>query len=192
MTDKTTTQNLTRTTQSDDPKQMAAYLKSLATEADQRMRSHFYDLGRSQYRPLAVIRRTVPFSLDIFGASTRVGFDTVDVDTAGLVDLSAFDYGITLRETGFWACGGYIVLTSFGNANADVYLTLSGVEGSNVTRDGGHGGTGVVPVSVFGHGQVTVPNTTVVSMTFGFTGSSSTFVTTVQAAHLWAYKVRDL
>lgn len=192
MTDKTTTQNLTRTTATDDPKQVAAYLKALATEADQRMRAQWYDLGRSQRRPLAVVRKTQPLTLDINVTNPRVSYDRVDVDTAGQVDLAKVDYGILLTETGFWVAGGYLQCSGFGAADADIWLNLSGVEASNVTRDGGTAGTGIIGVSAHGYEQITVPNTTYVSMTFTWSGSSVTSTTTIQAAHLWAYKVRDL
>lgn len=187
MTDKTATQNLTRTTATDDPKQVAAYLRTLAMEADQRMRSHFYDLGRSQRRPFAAVRVSTPFDYDYTVSNNIINYDTVEEDTAGLVDLSASPQVITLTETGFWAVGGYLETTGFGLANADVWMELSGGF-YNVVRDGD---ADFLPVSVFGIRSVTVPNTSLISQILN-SGSSSTSITTVRAARMWAYKVRDL
>lgn len=187
MTDKTTTQNLTRTTSTDDPKLMAGYLATLAKEIDQRMRAHYYDLGRSQYRPCVVISKTIAEVVDTgVSGSSFVRYDTVDVDTGGMADFSVSNLGFTLSEFGWWAVGGYLQNTGFGAVNSDVMLEISQA-GYNTVRDGGHA---FDPVSLSGIIQVTSP-TSIVSQMLN-TGSSTTLVTTVQAAQLWAYKVRDL
>src|SRR5512147_215599 len=130
MTDKTTTQNLTRTTAGDDPKRMADYLQALATDADQRMAAQFYDLQRSVEPPFACLRLTTPVQVDANvidpGApfTGSIPFDTVDGDTAGLVDLSASPYVINLTETGWWWCGGYAFASGFGGSPADMAVTV--------------------------------------------------------------------
>lgn len=186
MTDKTATQNLTRTTATDDPKQMAGYLGTLAREVDQRMRSHFYDIGRSQVRPFAQLSLATPITVD-WTSYSYLSYDTVDVDTAGLVDLSVTASRILLKETGYWMTGGYLQTTGVSAANADIWMGIGG--GYNVVRDGA---VGMAPVTVTKLVRVTAPNTTYVLGQMLNSGSSGSNFTTIQASQLWAYKVRDL
>lgn len=190
MTDKTATQNLTRTTSTDDPKQMATYLATLASEVDLRMAAHYYDLGRSQRPPFAVVRRLVESAFDIT-SSGRVGFDTVEEDTAGLVDLSVSDLVINLRQTGWWMFGGYIHCTGFGSAASDTSINVlaAGVNAVNAVRDAA---IGLAAVSVSSLTQVTTPNVSTCTMSISFAGASTSNVTTLRFAEMWAYKVRDL
>lgn len=188
VTDKTLTQNLTRTTATDDPKQMAGYLGTLAREVDQRMRAHFYDLSRSQRRPFAVLRKSVPEIVDTsLVTNASIHYDTVDVDTGGMIDLSVSDITINLRETGWYCLGGYLHTTGFGAVNTDVWMAVDG--GYNAVRDGG---LAFSPVSVSYITQVTAPDVTTIGSQMLWSGSSSTSSTTILSAQMWAYKVRDL
>jgi hypothetical protein len=185
VTDKTSTQNLTRTT--DDPKQMAGYLGTLAREVDQRMRAHYYDLSRSQRRPFAVLRKTVPEIIDTSLVSdASIHYDTVDVDTGGMIDLSVSDITINLREPGWYCLGGYLLCTGFGAVNTDVWMAVNG--GYNAVRDGG---LAFSPVTVSYLTQITAPDQNIGSQML-WSGSSTTSSTTILSAQMWAYKVRDL
>ncbi len=186
MTDKTTTQNLTRTTPTDDPKQVAGYLGTLAREVDQRVRSHFYDLGRSQRRPFALISLASPLTVD-WTSYSYVQYDTVEEDTAGLVDLSVSASRIFLKETGYWMVGGYLQTTGVSAANADIWMGVSG--SYNSVRDGL---IGMAPVTVVRTTRVTTPNSSYITGQMLNSGSSGSNFTTIQASQLWAYKVRDL
>lgn len=200
MTDKTATQNLTRTQAGDDPRQMATYLQTLATEADQRMTAHLRDLARALDPPMAVLRLNVPIQLDanvtLPGSPYQGGvpFDTVDLDTGGMVDLSASQFTITLTEPGWWHVGGYALLNGFspGSSSSDVMANIRANFStfSDPRHDGqygffGSGSSGVTQVlSVAGAGPV--------AMVVTWSGASSTSVTTIQYAELWAVKDRDL
>lgn len=200
MTDKTATQNLTRTTASDDPKQMAAYLKQLATDADQRMAAHFFDLNRSVTPPFAVLRLYTPVQVDALviapGAPSpgSVPFDTVEIDTAGLVDLSANAYQIALTETGWWWVGGYAFINGFGtstNADSGVIVRANGAVVPDLRHDGllgffGAGASGPVTRIT----DVTTARPACLTVTWN--GGSTTSITTVNFAELWVCKVRDL
>ena len=195
MTDKTATQNLTRTTATDDPRQMAAYLKALATDADQRMTAHFHDLGRSQTPPFAVVRLNTPTVVDTTISNPWNGtipFDTVEIDTNGMVDLSASAYQINLNDTGFWWVGGYALLDGLGSSNADtgVLVRANGDSGGDPRHNGlfGNMGSGTsLPVRVANLATVTPAFLTVYNA-----GSTTRNTTTVTFAELWACKVRDL
>lgn len=198
MTDKTATQNLTRTQSTDDPKQVQAYLETLATEIDQRMAAHFHDLGRSVRPPFCVARLTNPTVVDSAvvapGASFTgsVPFDTVEIDTAGMIDLSANAYTITPPEPGYYWCGGYALTNGFGSNAADVYATVQagGRRFNDPRHDAlngfiGSGGDGMALYT-------TVPAALPPSLTVGYTGSFVTTTTTVFFAELWCMKMRDL
>lgn len=195
MTDKTLTQNLTRTTQYDDPRQMAAYLKTLATEADQRMASHYRDLARSQTPPFAVARLNTPtvFDLNISNPwNGTIAFDTVDIDTGGIIDLSVDASALNLTETGWWWLGGYAILDGFGSVNADfgVYVRGNGDASLDARHNGGAGfvGSGMsYPVRVS-----TLTTVRPAYLTLASAGSSSRTTSTVNFAEMWALKVRDL
>lgn len=186
MTDKTATQNLTRTTSGDDPREMATYLKTLATETDLRMAAQFYDLGRAQSPPLAALRITSPVVYD-GGQAPPIVWDTVVEDTSGLVDLSSDPTLIVPNEPGWWAFGGYVQTTGFGSANSDTTLSIGGA--TNSTRDGG---LGLSCPNVAGMFQVTTPGVLFLSSYVSWTGSSTSSLTTIYYGEMWCYKVRDL
>lgn len=198
MTDKTATQNLTRTQATDDPRQVAAYLKQLATEADQRMTAHFFDLGRSVTPPFAVARMTTPRVIDSSatppggGYVGQIPFDTVEIDTAGMLDLSADPYTIVLPETGYYMLGGYAFGNGFGAASADFYATVhaNSFNFNDPRHDGSSGFIGSSPNSLIR--VPTLPVARPPALTVGFTGSSAGPTTTVNFAELWVIKVRDL
>lgn len=203
MTDKTATQNLTRTTATDDPRKMATYLQTLATEADRRMAAHFRDLDRLTNPPLAVLRLTAPTQIDVVTASPEkpspdaVPFDSVEIDTAGQVDLSVSRYVINFTETGWWWVGGYAYFTDFfpgSNADPTVRVQANGSSGPNFydPRHAAGGGS-----YVGAGGSMSVRITDVAASLPAFlhifnNGSSTTNLTTVAFAELWALKVRDL
>lgn len=189
MTDKTSTQNLTRTTATDDPKKMASYLKTLATETDQRMHSQRYHLGRSQRPPFAFLRRSAAMLYDKDAYPSNVPFDIVGEDTAGMVDLSVDPSGIYFRSTGWYQLGAYVLLSGFGSPNADVTIYI-GNEGEAAARDQGSGAVGV---SVSTLQQVSsLAADPAIRLVISSLGSSTTSVTTLYYAQMYAYKVRDL
>lgn len=194
MTDKTATQNLTRTVASDDPRQMAAYLKSLATDADLRMAAHFRDLARSQGPPFACLQVLNPVSVDQTLAAGpwtgTVPFDTVAADTAGMVDLSVSVYQINFVETGWWWVGMYLLCDGFGSS-ADVYGQLSA--NGDAQRDARHD---ALIGNIGCHTSFPVRVTSLITATPVFlsmaSSSSTRNTTTISYAEMFACKLRDL
>jgi hypothetical protein len=190
VTDKTATQNLTRTTVTDDPKQMNTYLETLAKEVDRRAAAHVYDLGRSSRPPFAIVRQNVETIYDTTG-SPSIPWDTVEEDTAGLVDLSVSDTVINLRQAGYWCVGAYVHTTGFGSAASDTSLHLLAGSESTVgaVRDQA---IGLAAVSVDLMVKITVPNLYFARAYIDFAGASLANTTFLRFAEMWAYKVRDL
>lgn len=197
MTDKTATQNLTRTQGSDDPRQVAAYLQQLAIDIDLRMASQFFDLNRSINPPFCCARMTIAQQIDSTvtppGGSYvgQVPFDTAEIDTAGMIDLSADPYTIVLPEPGYYWLGGYALANGFGAAAADFYATVhaNSFNFNDPRHDASSGLIGSSPNSVIR--VPTVPAARPPALTVGFTGSGGP-ATTVFFAELWVMKVRDL
>jgi hypothetical protein len=190
LTDKTITQNLTRTTATDDPKQMHSYLGTLAEEVDRRVNAHRYDLRRVQNRPFAVLRS---YGTQVYDAvaSSAIPFNAVEEDTADLVDLSVSNTLINLRTTGWWCVGSYVQCTGFGAANSDVVLHLNAGPGGilGIVRDQA---IGLAALSVHTMVEITVPDTYTARTWVDWSGSSVANTTFLQFAEMWAYKVRDL
>jgi hypothetical protein len=123
-----------------------------------------------------------------------VPFDTVEIDTAGLADLSANAYGIFLNQTGYWWIGGYGRISGFlpGGSNSDIFASAQATGGvfldprhDNSSLSIGTGETGPLLVS-------TLTTPVQVALKVGFNGASTTSLTNVLQAELWALKVRDL
>lgn len=194
MTDKTSTQNLTRTRSDDDPKKMDQYLGALAGEVDQRIAGQYRNLARSQRPPAAMIEIRTPVIQSPGGPGTLI-YDTVAFDTAGLVDLSQDARVIKLASPGYWCIGAYVRCTGWTNASqsgvslwlqfggsntitnfhdiiglGDVGCSWSAIESTDATGTLEEAACGVTNVGTF-----TPPTTT-----------------TILYAALWAYKIRDL
>lgn len=195
MTDKTATQNLTRTQATDDPRKMALYLKTLATETDQRMTSQYGELARAQVPPAAIVRTLNPLAFRSDDVQPNITFDTVALDTAGLVDLETNPQVISLASPGYWMVGAYIATTGWPPASGDLLLFLfSG--GSSRTAGFHDGNLGFVGGSVSVLEQVTASAVTTKKAALGalFTGTmpGGSEGSQVLYAELWAFKVRDL
>jgi hypothetical protein len=200
MVNTTATQNIRKPESTDDPKQLAAYFLQTATDMDRRMAAHFYDLDRAVNPPFAVVRLSAPITVDANVMATgapyfgTVPFDTIDADTNGMADLSVNAYQISLNETGYWWIGGYARLSGFvpGASNSDVIATarVAGSTFQDARHDDGSvnpgsGLSGMVPV-------LTLATPVYAALTVEWAGASTTSVTTVFQAELWALKVRDL
>jgi hypothetical protein len=193
MTDKTATQNLTRTVASDDPRKMATYLQSLAQDVDLRMASHFRDLARSKNPPFAVLQLNTPAIVDRTSAAGpgtgSVPFDTAPVDNADLTDMSASAYQIVLTQTGFWLVGAYLLCDGFG-AGADLSMTLHAGDAEHDTRHDNittnQGLHVLLPVRVNSLLSIT-PTYVTLDAT-----STARNTSTVSYAEMFACKVRDL
>lgn len=194
MTDKTATQNLTRTQATDDPRKMASYLATLASEVDQRMAAQYRAIGRSQVPPAALVRMTEPRAFRSDDVLPNVPFDTVEFDTAGLVDLATQPYGIPLLSEGYWEVGGYAACTGWPTGAGEMVLRLFYGGGStNVAfHDGGlsfvSGSASVLSVT----SSIASAATAAIGVDFLGTLPGGAEGSTLLFAELWAYKVRDL
>lgn len=188
MTDKTATQNLTRTTGSDSLDQFSVYLTTLRDEVDARMTAHFYDLSRSQVPPLARISLRTPYTAANDG-NARMVYDTVDVDTDGMADLSVDARSLTFNTPGYYAVGTYVLVTpGSGPATSQWTVAVVGVGGGGRSVNDAQGSQiGLSSASML---QVTAPGTTVQTQRSAFGSAWPQW--TFNFATLWAYKVRDL
>lgn len=192
MTDKTATQNLTRTQITDNPRKMALYLQTLATETDLRMTAQRANLARSKGFPAAMLEISTPV-VQAPGGPGTMRYDRVAFDTAGLADLSVDSRLINLGATGYWCIGAYVLCSGFsGGAPGAVGLWL-GHGGSSTIVNYHDGGAGAVGCSYSVIEQTGTANSEIASCgltNIGTFGPSP--VTTIFRALLWAYKIRDL
>lgn len=188
MTDKTATQNLTRAQASDDHKQLPVYLEILRDEVDARMTAHFYDLSRSQVPPLCRLSLGTPYSTSSDG-NVRMAYDTVDVDTDDMADLSRDNRSIRLNSPGYYSIGAYVVVSP-GSGPPTSAFTVGLAGAQNAGRQANDVGLVQLSISVGSFLQVTAPGVTFQTRrsAFGSTYAAWTFV----AARMYAYKVRDL
>jgi hypothetical protein len=157
------------------------------------MSTQFYNLQRSKRRPFAVLQLNTEILYDANVDPDEVIFDTIGEDTAGLADLSVDPRIITLTTAGWWAVGGYVHTTGFGAANSDTQVIVSPGGGSYFTA--GSTRDGAIALAAIGAStlvKMTTPNLYTVRMDISWTGSSTSSVTTLRYAEMWAFKVRDL
>lgn len=192
----TATQKLTYPVNTDLLKDQWSYQRTLAQQVEGRFVNHYYDLGRSQVPPLAVVDLTIPASYPVQGSFTPgnelLDFDTVQVDTANLVDLSANPNVINLTTPGYWSVGGYAfeIGTTCSAGSVILYVSGTGFTGQNFqnsARDVGVAGFNAQAVSY----DVQITSTGTVFAYIGINGTCNN-TTSVQNARMWAYWVRDL
>lgn len=193
MTDKTATQNLTRTQSTDDPRKVATYLETLAVEVDQRMAAQYSEIGRAQVPPAAIVRMLSPYAIRSDNVQPNVVFDTVELDTAGLVDLAVNPKVINLSSPGYWMVGGYIETIGWVGATGNVLLYV--VSGGSSRTAGFHDANlSFVSGAVSVIESTNYPLTEQAALGVLFTGTIPGGAEGSQLlyAEMWAYKVRDL
>lgn len=192
MTDTTVTQGLLRTTPTDNPRQMATYLRTLAEQVDRRMATHAYNQRRLRRRPFANLQVNTEIVYDANAIPNVVQFDTIAEDTAGLADLSVDPHIINLATAGWWMVGGYAHTTGFGVSASDTMITINAGGGqfiSGAVRDAAIA-LAAVPASFLV--RVPTPNVNQVKMSVSWLGGSAASTTFLRYAEMWAWKVRDL
>jgi len=195
MSGTTVTQGLTFPTGTDKLKDIPTWLKTLATQLDGKLQSHYLDLARTEVPPFALLNNATPASYTVTGGSSGsniLRFESVLVDTASMVDLTADNRVFNLTKPGHWCVGCYaringpggtsgvrlMLNTDFGNTwgnvahhdttNTFVWLSASAIFYTTLATD-----KFFVQISQFGTG---IPGTAL----------------TVDRALAWAYWVRDL
>lgn len=197
----TATQKLTYPTSGDNLKDQAAYLETLAKQLDARSQANANLLASQLDRAFAVIDCTIPNTISTT-AGTAIKFDSVVLDTAGLVDLSADQRIITL-PTGYWLLGGYVDFlgTQGGGSNCTtgaIKLLLNCDNGnpinfSQFAKDVGSAGLHTY-IQCSGLAQVTnpaLPGKVYLTADVAY-GTGCLFTMTANTARMWAFKVREL
>lgn len=193
MTDTTATQGLLRTQLTDDHKKMDVYLGTLARQVDQRISTQLFNQRRARLRPFAILEVGTEVLYDSNAVPNEIVFDTIGEDTDGMADLSVNPSVISLTSPGFWAVGGYVHTTGFGAAASDTQMNI------NVSGGGGFTAGSVrdqaialAATSASFLLRMATPNAFKVFADITWNGASTSSVTTLRYAQLWAYKVRDL
>lgn len=197
----TATQKLTYPVSTDVLKEQAQYLETLARQVDTRMQAGAVALAGQLNRPFAIVDCTVLHTVSATSSASLVQFDSVVVDTAGLVDFSADRRVINFNSTGYWLVGGYVdfVGTPGGSNCATIGSLVLELNCDNTNPDRWSNyvkdhNTGHSYVHVSGLAQSTdVTNLGRVYMdAFISAGTSCTNILNVSTARMWAFKVRDL
>lgn len=198
----TGTQNLTIPTSTDNIEDQWLYHSQMAAQMEQRFNSHDADALRVNPRPLAIIDCTVSrdYPLNTLSQFDRtVLFDTVMVDTAGMVDLVSQPYAITPQETGEYHYSAYVKILPSGCAGPGAVSMFIAAQGTG-TLDGNLSGsfsvevgvTGSTSVNASGDVRVTALGSSIGFCQFSFLGSSCAQTFTTVYGRLCVYKVRDL
>lgn len=207
----TATQNLTYPTGSDFVRDHSAWVETLGRQIDARLTSHDVDAARyGDGRPLCRLKTSGTQTVTP-GAANRldqmVKFDTVDVDTDGIANLDAINWGVILNTAGYYRYGFYVSLLTTG--------CVTGTGFAQFSINSGLPASIPAPAPTFiGGGRITTaPDNqtgfscngcssgiaradTPPALVGGvvpsiYAGTTCATVLTVLTARLWVYKIRD-
>ncbi len=193
----TATQGLTYPLNTDLLREQHVHHRVLAEQLELRFGFHTADLERTRMRPGAIIRATATQTLNLTSGNSddrMVKFDTVEVDTAGFVDLSRdARYIDTSSIPGWYHIGGYVVSGPVGGSNQYQITVVNGesMTGEEYAKDSG---TSLAPgignsVGVFDRRPA---GSEPVSLQVNHAGTSVLGTATIYTAMLWAYWESDL
>lgn len=201
----TATQKLTYPVSTDLLKEQAQYLETLARQIDARASSHAASIASQTNRPFAILDATVqrqyPTSVNAVPDSAGFfDFDSVVVDTAGLVDLTASTKSISLNSTGTWVIGCYAAFTGLpgGSSCASLGSLTVNFHCDNGTPQtwGGYVkdfNTVFSYVHVSGLTRITSAGSPgLVYMDVDNAGTGCNTLINVLKARMWAFKAREL
>ncbi len=198
MTGTTATQGLTYPTSGDLLRDQGKYIDILANQLETRFNLHDLDLDRSQIPPLALLQLNTPVVVDLSTGSKPVPFDTVVVDTAGMVDLNTDNSTVFMRQKGYWNLGAYVATNGTNCTNGSLLLSGNLVNFSMTLANFGNwvhdGVTGFLAVHSSGDGQLASSTPEGFFVTINApTGTCPTpNNVTINFACMWAYWTRDL
>jgi hypothetical protein len=205
MSGTTATQKLTYPTSGDILKQQAQYIETLAKQVDARSGSTADAAAAQLDRPFAVldatIQRTNPTSVTAAPARAAfVVFDSVVIDTAALVDLTADSTVISLTSPGTWLVGAYVDYVGIpgGSSCTSVGSLTLNLRAQNANPSTFHAyvkdlNTGHSMMCCSGLTRFT--NSTTIAKVFISTDNQGTGCGTsvnVFKARMWAFKVREV
>lgn len=193
----TATQKLTYPTSGDNLKDQGTYLATLAKQVDARVAANASLLASQLDRPCAIVDCTIPNVISTT-IGTPIKFDSVVLDTAGLVDLSA-DQRIMTLPPGYWIIGGYVdFVGSPGGSNCTTGAVKLQLNCDNATptvwsQFAKDPGTHTY-VQCSGIGFVSnpaLPGKLYLTADIAY-GTACTFLLTANTARMWAFKAREL
>lgn len=198
----TGTQNLTIPSSGDFIEDQWLYHGQMAQQMEQRFNAHDADAVRVTPRPLAIVDCTIQrdYPLNTASQFDRMAiFDTIMVDTAGMVDLAAQPWAVTPQETGMYHYSAYLKVLATnctGPGAMSLFVTSRGTGSIDGTLSGSFspevGLTGNTSVNVSGDFRVTALGSSVGFLQPSFLGSGCTTIFTTVYGRLCVYKVRDL
>ena len=164
------------------------FTQEMAERVDAILDGFDTDFTRVEFPPAAEVSLTADH-VDASATGDTVPWDTVEFDTASMVNLSLLPTAIMIDSdaTAIYVAGGDFIQTSSGSAGS--YYTVSVINESDV-RD--NGATFVSNISVSGITKVTAGTVTNITGTAGHQGTAVTALTTKAASRMYAYWVGDL
>jgi hypothetical protein len=199
MTGVTATQNLPYPTSGDRVVDQWSHQRNLANALEDRFNAHASDLLRAQNVPLVVLEQTIQRDYPTSGFSPGdelVSFDTVLVDTAGMVDLTVNSKNVPILQNGYWRAGGYLhvvngLACSAGTGTLFLAIGSTNASGSTDTNQAHDGVVGEAECHVESEIRVSGNNSTVF-MFPSTTGTTCPNFISVDYARFYLFWMRDL
>jgi hypothetical protein len=203
MTGTTATQKLTYPTSGDLLKQQAQFIETLARQVDARAGASADAVASQLDRPFAVLDATVArsYPTSVAAVPDRAGyvtFDSVVVDTAGLVDLTLDTTVIFLNQPGTWIVGAYADYsgTPGGSACASIGSLTMNLHAQNATPSTFHAYVkdfNLTHSYMSCSGLVRITGTSIGRLFIDTDnqGTSCAAALTVATARMWAFKARE-
>jgi hypothetical protein len=203
MTGTTATQKLTYPTSGDLLRQQAQFIETLARQVDARSGASADSVAIQLDRPFALLDATVPrpYPTSVAAVPDRAGyvvFDSVAVDTAGLVDLTGDPTVILLNQPGTWIVGCYVDYsgTPGGSSCTSLGSLTVNLHAQNASPSTYHAYVkdfNTVHSYVTCSGLVRVTGTSIGQLFVDTDNQGTGCLTTltVAAARMWAFKARE-
>jgi hypothetical protein len=164
------------------------FTQEMAERVDAILDDFDTDFTRVEFPPAAEVSLSADH-VDVSATGEPVPWDTVEFDTAGMVNLSLLPTSITIDSdvNSVYVAGGDLIQTSSGSAGS--YYTVSVTNELDV-RD--NGATFVSNISVAALTKVTGGTVSHITGTAGHLGTAVTALTTKAASRMYAYWIGDL
>lgn len=207
----TATQNLSYPTGTDLVKDHSSWVETLARQVDARLTSHDLDAARyGDSRPLCRLK-TSGTQVVTPGSANRldqiIKFDVVDVDTDGMANLDALNWGVIVNTAGYYRYGFYVSINSTGCVLGTGYAQFainnslpSSIPAPQPSFIGG-GRVTTAPDNQTGYScnacssgvaRVDNPPALIGGVSASIYAGTTCFTTlTVLTARMWVYKIRD-
>jgi hypothetical protein len=163
------------------------FTQEMAERVDAILDDFDTDFTRVEFPPAAEVSLSTDH-VDVSATGEPVPWNTVEFDTAGMVNLSLLPTAISISDVNsVYVTGGDLIQTSSGSAGS--YYTVS-VSNESDVRD--NGATFVSNISVSALTKVSTGVVTHVVGTAGHLGTAVTALTTKTGSRMYAYWIGDL